>query len=129
MAIPSNIQAQRARGFIAGKFLWTRSRDLFTVTLWDDGRSMQNFRNSGAHGRVMSTWPRYGPASTFAVWKADDTQLPSWRHVEERLVARARWADGPELSGEKSRALYPIPPVRGISMPMFRLRRRTNGRR
>ena len=125
VATPSNLQAQRARGFVAGKFLWARSTDIFTVTLWEDGRSMQAFRNQGPHGRVMATWPRYGPPSTFAAWKVAGTNVPSWREVGERMAERARWADGPELSGEQLRVLHPLPPARGVSVPMFRLRRRT----
>jgi hypothetical protein len=58
-------------------------RGLRTLTVWNDRRSMQKFRNSGAHRNAMIAWPGIGRA-TSVTWEVDG--VPSWEDALARYA-------------------------------------------
>ena len=46
-------QLRKQPGFRGGKLLVDRNLTFWTMTLWDDERTMRAYRDSGAHREVM----------------------------------------------------------------------------
>jgi hypothetical protein len=95
----SQRQVVRAPGFSHGKLLIDRRRTFWTVTVWQDERSMKAFRGTSHHSKVMPRLADWCDEASYAHWMSGDTAAPSWEDSHEHLVREARM----------SRVSYPSP--------------------
>lgn len=85
-------QARSAPGFRQGATLTDRGRVFWTMTLWDDERSMKTYRGSGAHGAVMPRLAKWCNEAAVTHFEQESASLPSWQEAWERLTAAPRWS-------------------------------------
>ena len=102
-AIRSNLQVQRAHGFLLGSLLPDRSLTFWTMTAWDSESSMRAYMISGPHKAAMPYLMHWCDEASVAHWMETDpnvlASLPSWTEADRRMRA----------SGRTSNVLHPSP--------------------
>lgn len=118
------VQARRSPGFRCGALRMERGPAFWTLTVWEDGRAMASYRDSGAHGALVPNMARWAKEAAFTAWKADTTDLPSWSQAHSRLVERANFSD--LLAPNEAHANQHFPPYRRAALngPLRAPRRR-----
>jgi hypothetical protein len=91
-------QAARSAGFLQGKTVAEQGRAYWTLTLWEDLRSMQSFFGSGAHLRAMPFLRKWCTEAcvTHVSWESE--QLPEMAQALEILRAQGKFAFLPHAS-------------------------------
>jgi hypothetical protein len=86
----SNRQVSRSQGFRAGRLLVDAHRTFWTLTAWEDERSMKAFRGSGAHSQVMPRLFQWCDEAAYAHWMPAEEKLADWTEAYERLAREGR---------------------------------------
>jgi hypothetical protein len=82
-------QTVRAPGFIGGRLLIDNLHTYWTLTVWEDEKSMKAFRGTGTHARVMPKLAEWCDEAAYAHWMADRL-IPNWPEAYERLLSEGR---------------------------------------
>lgn len=112
LSLRAGLQARRSPGYLGGSMRVTRGPVFWTVSLWEDGRAMIGFRDSGVHAKSMPYLARWSAAATFATWRTD--RLPAWEEAERELDRKGYSPLGltePVHLGARGLTL-PLPPPR-----------------
>ena len=83
-------QARQTPGFLGGALRIERGLVFWTLTVWDTGRAMAAFRDSGLHGMVMGNLAEWASEGSFALWRQDGSAVPQWAEVGDHLSERVR---------------------------------------
>jgi hypothetical protein len=83
-------QTVRAPGFVGGGLLLDNLRTYWTLTVWEDEKSMKAFRGSAPHAAVMPKLAEWCDEAAYAHWAVADRLIPSWPEAYERLVSEGR---------------------------------------
>ena len=112
-------QARRSPGFVGGRLLIGRDGSFWTLTVWESGRNMVGFRDTGLHGKLMPKMAGWAEESLFGLWNRETAGMPNWdevsRHVADKpnfleLEAPSRsHQDGHAPAAPKIRFVVPIP--------------------
>jgi Domain of unknown function (DUF3291) len=78
-----------AQGFVGGRLLIDNLHTYWTLTVWEDEKSMKAFRGSGSHASVMPKLAEWCDEAAYTHWTADRL-IPSWPEAYERLVSEGR---------------------------------------
>jgi hypothetical protein len=82
----SRWQAKRTEGNLATS-IWRDSHRVFwTITVWRDEQAMREFRNHGAHQRVMPKLRDWCDEATYAHWLQENAEPPDLTVAFERLI-------------------------------------------
>ncbi len=98
-AVRSMTQARQAQGNLHASAQRDKGWVFWTITLWQDEQSMQQFRNGGAHRTVMPKLAKWCDEATYVRWTQNGSEVPTLLNAHERLVA----------DGVVSKLLYPSP--------------------
>ncbi len=79
-------QTARAPGFIGGRLLIDNLHTYWTLTVWEDEKSMKAFRGSGSHAAVMPKLAEWCDEAAYTHWTADHL-IPSWTEAYEQLLS------------------------------------------
>jgi hypothetical protein len=90
MTFLSKRQVLSMLGFSGGRLLVDRHRTFWTLTTWQDERSMKTFRGSGPHAKVMPRLAEWCDEASYAHWTAEDGVVPSWPEAYRHLVSEGR---------------------------------------
>lgn len=116
-------QVRRTPGFIAGALGVSVGSVFWTMTMWQDGRAMVAFRDSGAHVDEMPKLAGWSKHGCFTAWQTEETTLPSWAEAHDRLTERAHFV--PVTAPDENQRGHVVPATRGsvLSLPIRRARR------
>ena len=82
----SRWQAKRTEGNLATS-IWRDAHLVFwTITVWRDEQAMREFRNHGAHQRVMPRLRDWCDEATYAHWLQESAEPPDLAVAFERLI-------------------------------------------
>lgn len=79
-------QVERAAGFVGGRLLIDRKLTFWTLTVWENEKTMKQFRGTGAHVRVMSRLGNWCDEAAYAHWSQLGDAIPQWDESYEHLV-------------------------------------------
>ncbi len=119
-------QARRSPGFVRGCLRAEPGGAYWTLTMWQSGRDMVTFRDTGTHAVLAPKLAVWADEAVFGVWNTDNSELPSWQDVGLRVSEHPNFAplDHP---GELHRARRFDPARRfGLDLPIPRPRLRTS---
>jgi hypothetical protein len=117
MTLRSQRQVTRASGFLGGRLLMDAKRTFWTLTTWDDERSMKAFRGAGPHGKAMRRLAQWCDEASYAHWTTASAAIPDWPEAYEQLVSL----------GHLSRVEHPSPDHEARHFPKPRIgARRSN---
>lgn len=83
--IAAALQARRSPGFLAGQLRIDPGGAYWTLTLWESGRDMVGFRDSGIHAVLVPRLAEWAGEAVFGVWNTERV-LPSWQEVDRRVA-------------------------------------------
>lgn len=83
-------QVQRSPGFLAGKLMLGRKRTYWTVTAWNNEKSMKAFRIAGAHRPAMLKLLDWCDEASIAHWVQDSATLPGPQEAHRRMISAGR---------------------------------------
>ncbi len=83
-------QAEVASGFLGGRVMREARNAFWTMTMWQDAESMDNFRVKGAHGRAMPKLMEWCDEASVVHWTQETPELPSWEEAHRRMVREGR---------------------------------------
>jgi hypothetical protein len=91
------------RGMLGGE-KWLA---FWTITVWDDEKSMKAFRNSDAHLRVMPRLANWCDEASFVHWEQNDESIPTAELVFQRLrdtgtLSKVRHPSAAHSAGNKT---------------------------
>jgi hypothetical protein len=112
-------QTARAPGFVGGRLLIDNLHTYWTLTVWEDEKSMKAFRGSGSHAQVMPKLAEWCDEAAYAHWTAEDRLIPSWLDAYERLLSDGRLSRvaRPSQDHESRRFRKPrLQPLIGVSL-------------
>ncbi|UFP96332.1 hypothetical protein [Gloeobacter morelensis] len=78
-------QTAAAPGFLGGRLFWDRRLVFWTVTAWQDCRTMRGFQTSGAHRQAMPQLARWCNEGSTAHWETDSSRLPAMEEAYRRM--------------------------------------------
>lgn len=105
----SRAQVERASGFCGGRLLVDSRLTFWTLTAWDNERSMKAFRGAGAHSRVMPKLFRWCDEAAYAHWLAADDIVPDWRDAHAHLQSEGRLSRVAHPSSDHNARRFPEP--------------------
>lgn len=117
-SLRSAAQARRSPGYRTGALRVERGPVFWTLTVWQDGRQMVAYRDSGAHGSVTPKMSSWGKEAAFAMWQTNATSLPTWEEAHRRLTERAKFATLDSPTPAHSRQELPPRLRRGFAGPV-----------
>lgn len=86
-------QARQSPGFLGGKL---RAEPVggayWTLTVWQSGRDMVAFRDSGVHAVLMPKLAKWASEAIFGVWASETSELPGWDAVCRRVAEHPNFA-------------------------------------
>ena len=84
-------EIRRAPGFLQGRLLADRHLAFWTLTLWNDERSLRTWRGQGAHGKSMPKLKHWCDEAGVARWDVtEDASLPDWPACHRQLTQQGR---------------------------------------
>jgi quinol monooxygenase YgiN len=83
-------QIRNANGCMALALLKDRNRVFWTMTLWEDERSMNAYRTSGSHRKVMPRLADWADEASMVHWYQDHSARPDWIEAARRMRAEGR---------------------------------------
>ena len=89
-AFRSQRQAERSRGFLAGRLMREKGNAFWTLTAWDDRAAMSAYRGTGAHMKAMPKLLNWCDEASVGNWEQPGADLPSWAEAHRRMVAEGR---------------------------------------
>lgn len=90
--VAAALQARRSRGFLAGQLRIDPHGAYWTLTLWESGRDMAGFRDSGIHAVLVPKLAGWADEAVFGVWNTPDRVLPPWQEVQQRVAEHPNFA-------------------------------------
>jgi hypothetical protein len=102
-------QAKRAPGFVSGGLLVDNIRTYWTLTVWQDEKSMKAFRGSSAHGRAMPKLIHWCDEASYAHWICEDEKVPQWVEAYEHLLKEGRLSRVEHPSADHEARRFPKP--------------------
>jgi Domain of unknown function (DUF3291) len=102
-------QAKRAPGFVGGGLLIDNLRTYWTLTVWEDEKSMKAFRGLGAHGRAMPKLLHWCDEASYARWTCADERVPQWREAYDHLLREGRLSRVERPSADHEARRFPEP--------------------
>jgi|SRR5277367_2610264 len=112
-------QIVRAPGFVGGRLLVDTHRTYWTLTVWENERTMKAFRGSGAHARVMPSLAGWCDEAAYAHWDVADAVLPSWPEAYERMVRDGKLSRVTNPSADHTARVFAQPrlkPLIGVDL-------------
>jgi hypothetical protein len=84
-------QVSKSAGFIKGKLLFDTHLTFWTLTTWQDQKSMNTFRTTGVHLKVMPKLSKW--CNEACVTHRDQTEedIPTWEEAYEILNAEGHF--------------------------------------
>ncbi len=73
----TQLQVERAPGFVGGRLLVDSKNTFWTLTVWENEKAMKAFRGAGAHARVMFRLPKWCDEAAYAHWSPRTTRFRS----------------------------------------------------
>ncbi|MBW4435292.1 MAG: DUF3291 domain-containing protein [Pelatocladus maniniholoensis HA4357-MV3] len=83
------LQVECASGKLNTRYRWVDG-EFWTLSLWEDEASMKTYRNQGVHRQVMPKLVKWGSEAGFVNWHQENTKLPDWQSVEQRMQEKGR---------------------------------------
>lgn len=119
-SLAASRQAGRSPGFVAGRLRAELSGTFWTLTVWESGRDMVAFRDTGAHARVLPRLAGWASEAVFGVWNSDAAELPDWAETARRIGEHPNFAtlDNPSPAQLEHRLVAPRAP--GFILPVRR---------
>jgi hypothetical protein len=107
-------QAKRAPGFVGGGLLIDNLRTYWTLTAWEDEKSMKALRGSGAHGRAMPKLFHWCDEASYAHWTCVGETVPQWREAYDHLLREGRLSRVEHPSADHEARRLPKPRLRPV---------------
>ncbi len=82
--IKKQLRTANCKGYKSRAFL----KDVYTMTMWENGEEMKRFAHSGAHLESMKSTARLG--SQFCSVTFEASQIPPWKEAIARLEKDGR---------------------------------------
>jgi hypothetical protein len=73
-------------GFLGGRLWGDAHGASWTLSVWEDKSAMHNYRNSGAHRRVMPRLQKWCDEAAVVHWEQVDSSLPNVMEAHRRIV-------------------------------------------
>lgn len=105
-------QAQVSPGFVVGRLMVDAHWTFWTITAWDSAESMQAYRVSGAHRKVMPRLADWCDEATVGHWTQENQDLPDWQEVHRRMITEGRSTVLKHPSPSQTAREFPPPRVR-----------------
>ncbi len=83
-------ELKKSQGLIMGKELIDKNFTFWTLTIWESEESMKSFRNSSSHRDAMKNLPNWCDEASYHHWIQDESNLPNWNVVAEKLFAEGK---------------------------------------
>jgi len=111
-AVRSQMQVQKAAGFLKVELLPDKNWAFWTLTAWDSQESMRGYMTSGAHKKAMPHLMHWCDEASVAHWTQPDAVLPTWAEADKRMreIGRASKLNHP--SPRHASLKYDPPKVR-----------------
>lgn len=107
-------QTVRAEGFVGGKLLVDAKWTFWTLTVWNDEKSMKSFRGSGAHAQVMPRLVEWCDEAAYAHWLCDNEAVPGWNGAYDHLAKEGRLSRVAHPSTDHEARHFPKPRLRPL---------------
>lgn len=83
-------QIRSAKGCISLALLKDKNRVFWTMTMWEDERSMKAFMTSDPHGKAMPRLADWADEASVVHWHQDHAERPDWNEAARRMRAEGR---------------------------------------
>ncbi len=115
-------QVRRSAGYLAGRLVIGRDGSFWTLTVWESGRDMVGFRESGTHAKLMPFMAGWASEALFGVWNSASRRVPKAGEVSREVQAKPNFLEivAPSLAHLDGRA--PAMPRAGLVIPIPRRR-------
>jgi hypothetical protein len=104
-------QANASRGCLGERALADANNVFWTITGWDDRRSMIAFTQTQPHVDVAANLDTWCDEATFVDWEQAGSEFPDWKTGYEHLVAEGQVA--PLTHGSPANTSLDFPPPVG----------------
>jgi hypothetical protein len=104
----------RAEGFCGGRLLVDARRTFWTLTAWEDERTMKAFRGSKAHARAMPCFFQWCDEAAYAHWTALDGKVAQWPEAYEHLLKDGRLSRVAHPSADHNARRFAPPRLRPL---------------
>jgi len=84
-------QVSKSTEFIKGKLLVDTHLTFWTLTAWQDQKSMNTFRTTGAHLKAMPKLSKWCNEACVTHWDQTEEDMPSWEEAYEKLNAEGHF--------------------------------------
>lgn len=93
-------QASKSPGLLGGRLRAELPGVYWTLTLWESGRDMAEFRDGGVHAILVPRLAGWASEAVFGVWTLDSSDVPSWAEAARRVAEQPNFAplDNPSPS-------------------------------
>jgi hypothetical protein len=102
-------QTSHAPGFLGGRLLIDNLHTYWTLTVWENERTMKAFRGSGPHARAMPKLAEWCDEAAYAHWIAANDSIPEWPEAYEHLLSEGRLSRVARPSKDHESRLFPKP--------------------
>jgi quinol monooxygenase YgiN len=83
-------QIRSAKGCISLALLQDKNRAFWTMTMWEDERSMKSFMATGPHREAMPRLAEWADEASVVHWHQDSAEHPDWNEAARRMRAEGR---------------------------------------
>lgn len=77
----------KTNGFLGGFELVDKNLTFWTLTMWQAGSNMLEFRNSEPHRKAMQKLPVWCDEASYVHWEQEENSLPDWKSVYAKMIA------------------------------------------
>jgi len=84
-AVRSQMQVQKAPGFLKVALLPDKKWTFWTLTAWESQESMRQYMTSGAHKKAMPHLLHWCDEASVAHWTQEDAVLPTWAEADKKM--------------------------------------------
>lgn len=112
------LDARRSAGFVSGALRITAGPEFWTLTLWEDGRSLHAWATGRVHASAMPRMAGWASDASTSAWPVASRRLPTWQEAESRLLAAPRFTDLDVPSDDHRSGVERPMPRRGLTMPL-----------
>ena len=111
-AVRSQMQVQKAPGFLRVQLLPDKNWAFWTLTAWDSEESMRRYMTSGAHKKAMPHLLHWCDEASVAHWTQADATLPTWAEADKQMRETGRASKLNHPSPRHANLNYDPPKVR-----------------
>jgi heme-degrading monooxygenase HmoA len=109
MTFRTQRQTAGAAGFLGGKLLVDKRRTFWTLTAWQNEKTMKAFRGSGPHAMAMPKLVEWCDEAAYTHWTTTENSLPEWPQAHEILVKEGRLSRVARPSQDHTARHFPEP--------------------